>query len=584
MAVLFKEVSYNLQGLKNDIDMGVIGLPDIQRPFVWKDTKVRELFDSMYRGFPVGYLLLWANGNTDDSRQIGSDGKQKNPNLLIVDGQQRLTSIYAVTTGKEIIRDNFKKEKIIISFKPLEEKFVIPDAASKRSSEYVQNISKLWEADFDMYEFVEEFIARLEKSRPLTREEKTTIRKNINNVKNLEHYGFSALELAASISEEEVAEIFVRINYQGKTLNQADFILTLMSVFWDDGRTDLENFCRDTRIPNIQSASAFNFIIQPNPDQLLRVSVGLAFKRAVLKYVYNILRGKDLETGEYDIERREQQFNKLRGAQLKVLDLTNWHEYLKCIKQAGYIKSDLLRSKTNVIYVYIMFLVGRVEYKLDFFALRKIIAKWFFMTSLTSRYGSSPESQMEQDLSLLRNITSGQDFINALEQQIYNQFTNDFWTITLPNNSLATSSSTSPAMYAYYASLNLLDATGLFSRMKIHDLLEEGLRAKKSPLEIHHLFPKEYLRRTGITDQQQINQIANYALVEWNDNIDISDKAPSEYLPKYITRYSEEELQKLCYWHALPENWQNMDYSDFLQKRRVLIAGVIKDAFSKTLL
>jgi len=581
MATLFKEVSYNLQGLKNDIDMGVIGLPDIQRPFVWKDTKVRELFDSMYRGFPVGYLLLWANGNTNDTRQIGSDGKQKNPNLLIVDGQQRLTSIYAVTTGKEIIRDNFKKERIVISFKPLEEKFVIPDAASKRGPEYVQNISKLWEVDFDMYEFVEEFITRLEKSRPLTKEEKTTIRKNINNVKNLEHYGFSALELSANISEEEVAEIFVRINYQGKTLNQADFILTLMSVFWDDGRTDLESFCRDTRIPNIQSASAFNFIIQPSPDQLLRVSVGLAFKRAVLKYVYNILRGKDLETGEFDVERREQQFNKLKEAQMKVLDLTNWHEYLKCIKQAGYIKSDLLRSKTNVIYVYIMFLIGRVEYNLDLFELRKIIAKWFFMTALTSRYGSSPESQMEQDLSLLRNITSGQDFINVLEQQIYNQFTNDFWTITLPNNSLATSSSTSPAMYAYYASLNLLDAMGLFSKMKIHDLLAEGLRAKKSPLEIHHLFPKGYLKLIGITDQQHINQIANYALVEWNDNIDISDKAPSEYLPKYITRYSEEELQKMFYWHALPENWQNMDYSEFLQKRRVLIAGVIKDAFSK---
>jgi len=225
--------------------------------------------------------------------------------------------------------------------------------------------------------------------------------------------------------------------------------------------------------------------------------------------------------------------------------------------------------------------MGRVEYNLDLFELRKIIAKWFFMTTLTSRYGSSPESQMEQDLSLLRNITSGQDFINILEQQIYNQFTNDFWTITLPNNSLATSSSTSPAMYAYYASLNLLDATGLFSRMKTHNLLEEGLRAKKSPLEIHHLFPKEYLRRIGITDQQQINQIANYALVEWSDNIDISDKSPSEYLPKYITRYSEEELQKLFYWHALPENWENMDYSEFLQKRRVLIAGVIKDAFNK---
>jgi hypothetical protein len=580
MATLFREVKYTLQALINDIDMGVIGLPDIQRPFVWKDTKVRDLFDSMYKGYPVGYLLLWANANTEVPKQIGISTKQKIPSLLIVDGQQRLTSIYAVVKGKEIIREHFNKEQIVISFKPLDEKFEIPDAASKKSPEYVQNISVLWEPDFDMYEFVEEFIHSIEASHPLSKDEKTRIRKNINTVKNLEHYPFSALELSASISEEQVSDIFVRINYQGQKLNQADFILTLMSVFWDEGRTELENFCRETRIPNMNAASAFNYIITPKPDQMLRVSIGLAFKRAVLRYVYSILRGKDLETGIFDTERREVQFFKLKEAQQKVLNLTNWHEYLKCIKQAGYIKGDLLSSKINIIYVYVIFLIGREEYKIDLYLLRKIISKWFFMSAITGRYTSSPESQMEFDLSLFRSISSGNDFIDTLEKQIKTKFTDDYWKIVLPNN-LATSSSTSPAMYAYYASLNILNAYGLFSTMKVHDLLQEGLRSKKSPLEIHHLFPKAYLGKLGITEKQHTNQIANYALVEWNDNIKISDLPPSEYLPNYIQRLSSEEKEHQYYWHALPENWEYFDYFDFLQERRVLMASIVKDAFNK---
>lgn len=580
MATLFREVKYTLQSLINDIDMGIIGLPDIQRPFVWKDTKVRDLFDSMYRGYPVGYLLLWANANTDAPKQIGTGAKQKIPNLLIVDGQQRLTSIYAVVKGKEIIREHFNKEQIVISFKPLEAKFEIPDAASKKSMEYVQNISVLWQPDFDMYEFVEEFIHNLESSRPLSKEEKTIIRRNINTVKNLEHYPFSALELSASISEEEVSDIFVRINYQGQKLNQADFILTLMSVFWDEGRTELEAFCRDTRTPNLSSASAFNYIITPKPDQMLRVSVGLAFKRAVLRYVYSILRGKDLETGLFDIERREIQFSKLKEAQQKVLNITNWHEYLKCIKQAGYIKGDILSSKVNIIYVYILFLIGREEYKIDLYKLRKIISQWFFMSSITGRYTSSPESQMEFDLSLFRSVTSGDEFISVLEKQIKTKFTDDFWTIVLPNN-LATSSSTSPAMYAYYASLNILNAYGLFSTMKVHDLLQEGLRSKKSPLEIHHLFPKAYLAKLGITEIQYTNQIGNYALVEWSDNIKIADLPPSQYLPYYLQRLSPEDIKRQYYWHALPEDWEHLDYFEFLQKRRILMASVVKDAFEQ---
>ena len=104
MATLFKEVSYNLATLIQQIDMGIIGLPDIQRPFVWADTKVRDLFDSMYKGYPVGYFLFWANANKENTKGIGTGTKQRHPNLLILDGQQRLTTLYAVIRAQEIGR------------------------------------------------------------------------------------------------------------------------------------------------------------------------------------------------------------------------------------------------------------------------------------------------------------------------------------------------------------------------------------------------------------------------------------------------------------------------------------------------
>lgn len=113
MATLFKEVNYNLASLIQQIDLGLIGLPDIQRPFVWKDTKVRDLFDSMYKGYPVGYFLFWANANIEGTKGIGTVAKQKHPSLLIVDGQQRLTSLYAVIKGQEVIRENYEKANII---------------------------------------------------------------------------------------------------------------------------------------------------------------------------------------------------------------------------------------------------------------------------------------------------------------------------------------------------------------------------------------------------------------------------------------------------------------------------------------
>jgi len=578
MATLFKEVSYNLAALIQQIDMGIIGLPDIQRPFVWADTKVRDLFDSMYKGYPVGYFLFWANANIEHTKGIGTSAKQKHPNLLIVDGQQRLTSLYAVIKSQEVIRENYTKATIVIAFNPLEEKFEIPDASIRKNPRYFQNISQLWELNVNIIKVINEFLKNLKSSVEISEADEEHIQNAFMRLKNLESYPFSALELSTNITEEQVADVFVRINSQGKTLNQADFILTLMSVFWEEGRRDLEEFCRLCRVPSKDSASPFNYLIDPDPDQMLRVSVGVAFRRARLQYVYSILRGKDLETGVFSTERRENQFNQLKTAQIKCLNIQNWHEFIKAVKQAGFARHDYISSDNNLLYAYVFFLIGREDFKMDLYELKKLIGKWFFMSSITGRYTGSPETVMEMDLARLRGISTAAEFAGVLNEIIVSQLTTDFWAITLPMD-LATSSSTSPSLYAYYAALYVLGANGLFSKLKVSDLLQEGLRSKKSALERHHLFPKAWLLKNGIIEQRETNQIANFALVEWSDNIAISDTSPTDYLPEYLSRLSENEKEKMYYWHALPENWETMNYQHFLTERRKQIARVVKDAY-----
>lgn len=580
MQKLFKEVNYNLSTLIQQIEMGSIGLPDIQRPFIWADKKVRDLFDSMYRGYPVGYFLFWANANIDNSKFIGTGRKQLHSHLLIVDGQQRLTSLFAVIKSQEIIRENYSKTHIVIAFNPLEEKFEIPDATIRRNPRFFQNISLLWHQDINLFSVVNDFLANLKKSVTITETEEQKIQTALLRLKNLETYPFSVLELSSEISEEQVAEVFVRINSQGKTLNQADFILTLMSVFWEEGRVQIENFCRDCRNHSPSNASPFNYLIEPDPDQILRVSIGLAFRRARLQHVYNILRGKDLETGKFSTKKREEQFAVLKAAQEKALNLTTWHEFIKAIKQTGFIRHEFISSKLTLLYAYVFFLIGREDYKLDWYDLKKLIGRWFFMASITSRYSSSPETTMEMDLTKLRHVKNRTGFQEILDEIITAKLTPDFWKITLPMD-LATSSPSSPPLFAYYASLKILDAKGLFSNLSIADLLQEGLKSKKAALERHHLFPVNWLKKSGYTDNKDINQIANYALLEWDDNLHISDSPPHVYLPKYLQRFSEAERRKMYYWHALPEGWEEMAYKDFLVKRRELISTVIKDAFAK---
>ena len=577
----FKKVDYDLSGLLHYIEVGDIGLPDIQRPFVWSNAKVRDLFDSMYRGFPVGYFLFWENASGNGAKPIGVGRKQHTvASRLIVDGQQRLTSLYAVFRGRKVLDEDYKERQIEVAFRPRDGKFEVADAAIRRDPEWIANISDIWSSGQSSYKMVKAFLKQVEAKATLSDEDENLISHNLDRLFDLQKYPFTALEIAPTVDEEQVADIFVRINSEGVRLNQADFILTLMSVFWDEGRLDLEKFCRQSRQAPSPGAAAspFNHFIQPDPDQLLRVAVAYGFHRGRLKSVYQVLRGKDLDTGEFTAERRESQFGHLRDAQAEVLNLTHWHQFLSCLIGAGFRSGEMISSQNALLYAYAFYLIGRKRFGLPEHQLQKLIGRWFFAASLTGRYTNSPETVMDGDLNRFKGARDGAAFVAILEEMMANELTNDFWTVNLPA-SLDSSSARNPELFAYIASQNRLNAPVLFSHKNVSDLLDPAIKTKKKALERHHLFPRAWLESQGVEDLKRINQLANFALLEWPDNLAISDSPPSDYVPRIRERFSQSEWERMCEFHALPDGWHEMDYEAFLHERRKLMAAITRRGF-----
>lgn len=569
----YLDTNYKLFHLIEEIKHGKIALPDIQRPFVWSPTKVRDLFDSMYRGYPIGTLLFWETDAEHSARQVGGGEHDKVAKQLIVDGQQRLTSLYAVLTGESVVNKSFETRQIRIAFRPSDETFEVADAAIRRDPEFIADITELWKGRYKT--IVNTFLARLVENRgeELSEDDEDKLENHIDRVRDLRDFRFQVIQLGANANPAQVAEIFVRINSKRVQLNQADFILTLMSVHWEKGRKELERFSRDAVDPSVQGPSPKNRFIDPSPDQLLRAGVGLAFRRAALRHVYSILRGKDLNTGQVSDERRDEQFALLRSAQDEVLDLNNWHEYLKCLTVAGFRSRRMITSDTALIYCYVIWLIGRRDFDLDKSTLQAVMARWFFMAQVTGRYTGSSEATLEGDLGRIDSLEPGNGaaFCAELDRQIKANFTNDYWEVSLPTR-LDSSSAKSPALCAYWASLNVLGAEALFSNLKMNDA---------QAVERHHLFPKSYLKTKGVTGTRQVNTIANMAFLFWPDDSDVGSDGPMEYWPALSSRLKADQLQRQVEWHALPVGWEQLDYADFLEKRRVLIARVTREGFER---
>ena len=567
---IYKTTRYSVGHLLKDIGAGRLALPDIQRPFVWKPAQVRDLFDSLYRGFPVGTLMLWETGVDVGTKQVGGGTNRSVPRRLIIDGQQRLTSLYSVISGVPVMNQKFEEKRLHIAFRPRDGVFEVAGAVTHADPEFLSDISDLWGGNFK--DVVDAFLGRLRDRRgtPLDKSERGQLEVRLDRVRDIKKLSFDVIEMTEDASEEDVAEIFIRINSKGVSLSQADFVLTLLSVHWDQGRRELERFSRDAKDRKAPGTPA-NPFLTPSPDQMLRVAVGLAFRRGRMQTIYQLLLGKDLASGDATANRRVSQFERLQRAQKKVLDRAHWPRFLDCLELAGFHSNRMLTSASALLYSYLFWLIGKQDFWIKDDELQRLIARWFFVAHTTARYTSSPESVIDADLRRIEELPpgDGQAFCDLLDGIINSTFTRDFWDITLPSR-LDGTGHKSPALSAYWAALSILNAEVLFSHTGVRDLLHPE-RAYKAAQERQSLFPHLHSRHIG-----------NFVFAEWPADLQAGERAPTDHWMNAIRRLDPERRKRHEYWHALPTGWhQTEDHGRFLENRRRLIARVVQDGFER---
>lgn len=577
---IFTSKPYPLSNLLDEIENGDIALPDLQRPFVWKPTQIRDLFDSLFQGFPVGFILLWEITTEQRIKKIGTGDKKREPRFLVIDGQQRLTSLYSVIKNSAIKNEKFETFKPKISFNPLEAKFEVYNPAIGKDIFWIGDISDFFVKTKDTtHSYINNFLEDLKNKKEISEEEEEEITKNLERLATIKSYLFTALELSSDLDMEMVSEVFVRVNSKGKPLNQSDFVMTVLSVYIPQLRERIERFAFEAKIvPESNKPSPYNNILHPDTDHLIRTIVADAFSRGRLKYAHILLKGRNPETRTESEKVRKQNLDLFQEATERTLNLTYWHDFIKILKNIGIVNKSLISSALTIYFTYAFYLHAR-KLQLDSQELEKFVGSWIYFSILSSRYIGSPETVFEGDIHSLKGKEEKDYFINKYKEIINSNLTQDFWKITLPNNILVSSSPKNPAYISYLMVLNKEDARTLFSETRIRDVLGGEEIYRRNLIDKHHIFPANYLKQKGLKNSE-INQVANFCYLEYPLNIEISDKNPKDYFPALLEKCTEKDL----YYHAIPDKFWEMDYNKFLEERRRLIARVIKDGVQKILI
>lgn len=596
MATKFEVNNVTVSTILGYIKDGTIAIPEIQRPFVWDSTKVRDLIDSLYNGYPVGYIITWKSPDVKLKDGSRSEGKQ-----ILIDGQQRITALTASLLGKEILNSNYKKVRIKIAFNIRTEEFQTLNPAIEAQEEWIPDISEFMkDGSVNTWEFVTNYSQKFDI-------EPNIVNERINKLIQIKNISIGRIELGSSLDIDTVTEIFIRINSAGVVLSQADFAMSKISVNEEYGgnniRKTIDYFCHFAKNPtdyenvrnndlDFASTDMFNKIswirnkaediYQPSYVDVLRVAFTYKFRRGKLQDLVSLLSGRDFETREYREDVIEDSYRRLHDGVNDFVNQTNFERYVMILKSAGVVRGDLIRSQNVVNFGYILYLILK-EKGISPDQIEKEVRRWIVMSVLTQRYTSSPESQFDYDV---RHFNAAEDIIDAIEDEINRQLNDTFWTNILVER-LNTSVASSPYWKTFIMAQIKLNDRGFLSK----DITVKALIENRG--DVHHIFPKNYLQKNGRDNRGEYNQIANFAMLQTEVNIQISDRAPIEYMQTVITQCNGQEnkfgainntddLKKNMAENCIPSGFEQMtepDYENFLKLRRILMAKKIRQYF-----
>jgi len=584
---------YFVSNILNWVSEKEIAIPEIQRPFVWDSTKVRDLMDSLYRGYPIGYIIAWKN---PDVRL--KDGTISNGKKVLIDGQQRITALRASILGQNIVNKDYKEERIYISFHPVKEEFATLTPAIGKDKSWIEDISILMSKDGGLFEYVNDYC---NKNPDVDR---SLIERNIEKLLQIKSKQVGFIELDANLDIETVTEIFIRINSKGVVLSQADFAMSKIASYDKEDsfgvnlRKCIDYFCHLSREPQFykhinENDNEFNKtpylskiawlkdenddLYDPDYSDVLRVSFTKEFERGKMSDLVGLLSGRNFETRSFEQSIMDESFQKLQSSVLDFVNETNFKRFIMIIKSCGFTSSDLINSQNTMNFAYILFLKLR-EKNVNPSIIEKCVQKWFVMSLLTGRYSGSPESAFDYDIKQI-----SKDGVEQVLKSIEDAELSDaFWDVRLVQE-LDKATINSPFLNLFFASQIKANDKGFLSTdITVGNMIEHRG-------DIHHLFPRDYLKANGF-ERGEYNQIANFVYAQSEINIKIGKKTPKDYMSdivrqcnggslKYGGISDMETLNENLKQNCIPEDFINMDlndYENFLKMRRKLMAKKIE--------
>ncbi len=592
----FTLMQYSVSAVLGLIEAGQFVIPEIQRPFVWKRSQVRDLIDSLYNGYPTGYIITWKNPDVQTK-----DGTMANGKHVLIDGQQRITALMAAVSGLEVLDEDFNRGRIKIAFNPLTDdptkRFAVQDASHLKDKKWIPDISELFKPDFRQRAFENEY-ARTNEGVDLDELSETLLK-----LKGVVNRQIGVIELDHFLDIDEVTEIFIRINSKGTPLSQSDFVMSKMASDTAHGgnmlRKVVDYFChlavkpdfypqmiKDKEFENSEFLQKICWLAKDNEDiydpdygDMLRVAFMYSFNRGKLSDLVSLLSGRDFETREYKDEIVEDSYARLKSGILKFINEYSFEQFVLAIKGAGFKSSKLLNSKMTLDFAYTLYLKLQDDPNIRQGQVKRLVQKWFVLSTLTGRYVGSPESVMSRDI---RNIAE-KGFMQFAQEAEVSALSDTFWQVTLPQN-LETSSVNSPAFNTFLAAQDYLKSSSMLMKgTMISDLITISGN-------VHHIFPKAYLKKNGVDAKGRYNQVANYTYLDTQVNKAIGDDAPCDYLGVILEQCrtkdvqignitDENELTNNLAENAIPGTVIHMnikDYESFLVERRKMMAAMIE--------
>lgn len=588
----------SIQTLLSWIRSGEIAIPEIQRPFVWDSTKVRDLIDSLYAGFPVGYIIVWKNPDVRLKDGTISSGKK-----ILIDGQQRITALQAAIVGEPVVGSNYRKKRIKIAFHPLEQRFEVANPAIEKDGAWISDIAPLYQPGFDSFNFVIDYCIKNQ----LDNSKRSAVNDVLTKLQQIQNNSIGVIELSHQLDIAQVTEIFIRINSKGVVLSQADFAMSKISS--DDCyggnqiRKTMDYFCHlmqkpedfeairqnDTEFADSEDFSKIKWVIDEHEDiyipeytDVLRVAFTFKFLRGRIADLVSLLSGRDFNSRDYQEAIAEDSFAKLREGVLDFVNKTNFQRYLMIVKSTGIISPSMIRSQNVLNFGYALYLLLRSKGE-DAAVIEKVVRRWMVLAILTGRYSGSPESTFDYDIKRFQTNNP----MEFLEHTEAGELSDAFWNNILVTK-LNTSVASSPMFHVFLmAQVKMGDCGFLSEQIDVKSLIEQRG-------DIHHIFPKKYLQKCGIKERGLYNQIANYVYTQSEINVKIKDQAPKEYMAQvkeqctggnavYGGIDSLEKLKVNMAANCIPEDIFDMDYTrfeEFLEQRRHLMAQKIQQYYA----